>query len=78
MKTLLVNIWDDNQKNIVEQLLNKVEGVSVEEIEDSIYNDLEDEDVVLLNERLIEYESHPEKTISLEDFKNNLKLKYGL
>lgn len=43
------------------------------------YDDLDDEQINILNERIEAYETNPDQsTISLTDFKQRIKVKYGL
>lgn len=77
MKSLIVNILDDDQGKVVYKLLSEVKNVTVEELNDSVYEDLSKEDIQVLNDRLADYEKNPGKAISLHEFKENLKSKYG-
>ena len=77
MKTLLVNIIDDKKEDAIKNYLSSLKDVSYEDLDDTIYSDLSEDQVVLLNERLEAYEKNPVNIISLVQFKKNLKKKYG-
>ncbi len=70
---------DKREEDNVKRTLNALEYVSVEELDNRIYDDLDDEQIDVLNKRMKEYESNPDQsTISLSDFKQHIKVKYGL
>ncbi|MDP1727323.1 MAG: hypothetical protein Q8M15_11110 [Bacteroidota bacterium] len=78
MKTLLVNIMDESQEATVIEMLNNFKDVNVEKLENSVYPDLTEDQISILNDRIEDYQRNPQNTISLAEFKNHIKEKYGI
>lgn len=78
MKSFIVNILEDGDEKLFSSFLSKLKNVTVEKIDNSVYNDLNEDEISLLNERIESIETNTAKYVTLDDFKKNIRLKYDL
>lgn len=69
---------DESQEATVIEMLNNFKDVNVEKLENSVYPDLTEDQISILNDRIEDYQRNPQNTISLAEFKNHIKEKYGI
>ncbi len=76
MKTITVRVENDQDAELLKNILSTTKFKSeVQTFEEE--DDITDEEFQMLEERWVEYEKNPSTAISLEEFNNQLKEKYG-
>lgn len=77
MKTITLKIENEKDLELVKNFLRTTKfNDSIETVEDE--DGFSDEELHIFSERLEKYEKNPSSAISLKDFKDELKNKYGL
>jgi putative addiction module component (TIGR02574 family) len=77
MKTFTVCVQGDNDTELLKKFLEVTKfNDEIETYEDG--DDFSSEDIAELDRRLAEYERDPTKRISSEDFRKEMKQKYGV
>ena len=77
MKTFTVCVHGENDTELLKRLLESAKfSDEIETYEDE--DDLSAEDIAELDKRLSEYERDPSKRISSDDFRKEMKQKYGV
>ena len=77
MKTITVRLENDRDAELLKNILRTTkfeDAIETSEEEDNIT----DEEVKMFNERVEEYRRNPSSATSLEDFKKEMKEKYGV
>jgi hypothetical protein len=76
MKTFTIRVENDRDAELLKKLLQSAHFE--DKIETTEEEDLDTEEIQMLEERWENYVSNPSPAISLDDFKKELKDKYGL
>ncbi len=77
MKTLTVCVHGDKDTELLKKIIESTKfNDEIEVYEDE--DELSTEDIAELDRRLEEYERDPSKRISSEDFRKDMKQKYGI